>query len=138
MPAIRSVVIAPQRNASVGSKAKASISSEMASPPKKTARPSGEIVVSAAPAANVARPEGVDTRPRALPDALTQVVGRYSRPESIKGPNGLGLYICKRIVERHSGVITISSNRPQGARVGVTLPARPNRERPAPPPPERM
>ncbi|MGF1598809.1 MAG: sensor histidine kinase [Acidimicrobiales bacterium] len=41
------------------------------------------------------------------------------------GGAGLGLAICKRIVERHEGSIAITTNRPTGACVAVTLPARP-------------
>ena len=41
------------------------------------------------------------------------------------GGAGLGLAICKRIVERHGGAIAITSNRPRGACVTVTLPAQP-------------
>ncbi|MDH3678847.1 MAG: HAMP domain-containing histidine kinase [Acidimicrobiia bacterium] len=42
------------------------------------------------------------------------------------GGAGLGLAICKRIVERHGGTIRITSNKPEGACVTVTLPSRPN------------
>ncbi len=41
------------------------------------------------------------------------------------GGAGLGLAICKRIVDRHRGTIGITSNKPRGACVTVTLPARP-------------
>lgn len=41
------------------------------------------------------------------------------------GGAGLGLAICKRIVDRHGGSIVITSNRPSGACVTVTLPLRP-------------
>lgn len=41
------------------------------------------------------------------------------------GGAGLGLAICKRIVDRHHGTIRITSNRPTGACVTVTLPSRP-------------
>lgn len=41
------------------------------------------------------------------------------------GGAGLGLAICKRIVDRHDGTIRITSNRPNGTCVTVTLPSRP-------------
>lgn len=41
------------------------------------------------------------------------------------GGAGLGLAICKRIVDRHHGSISIGLNHPQGACVTVTLPSRP-------------
>lgn len=41
------------------------------------------------------------------------------------GGAGLGLAICKRIVDRHRGSIEITSNRPIGACVTVRLPSRP-------------
>lgn len=41
------------------------------------------------------------------------------------GGAGLGLAICKRIVDRHGGTIRITSNKPTGACVTVTLPSRP-------------
>lgn len=41
------------------------------------------------------------------------------------GGAGLGLAICKRIVDRHRGSIEITSNRPRGACVAVRLPSRP-------------
>ncbi len=41
------------------------------------------------------------------------------------GGAGLGLAICKRIVERHNGTILITSNHPKGACVTVHLPSRP-------------
>lgn len=41
------------------------------------------------------------------------------------GGAGLGLAICKRIVDRHGGTIRIMSNKPKGTCVTVTLPSRP-------------
>jgi len=41
------------------------------------------------------------------------------------GGAGLGLAICKLIVDRHQGSIEITSNQPHGACVAVRLPARP-------------
>ncbi|MGI9612949.1 MAG: sensor histidine kinase [Acidimicrobiales bacterium] len=41
------------------------------------------------------------------------------------GGAGLGLAICKRIVDRHGGTIRITSNRPKGTCVTVMLPSRP-------------
>jgi K+-sensing histidine kinase KdpD len=35
---------------------------------------------------------------------------------------GLGLYICKKIVESHKGTITVSNNEPSGSKFTVTLP----------------
>lgn len=77
-----------------------------------------------------------DLGPGIAPQHQTRVFERFWQADGTAltggGGAGLGLAICKRIVERHGGAITISSNRPRGARVGVTLPARPNRERPVP------
>jgi signal transduction histidine kinase len=77
-----------------------------------------------------------DLGPGIAPQHQTRVFERFWRADrsgaTPPGPPadpspaaGLGLAICKRIVEHHGGAIRITSNQPRGACVTVTLPPRP-------------
>lgn len=69
-----------------------------------------------------------DQGPGIAPQDQVRVFERFWQADGTAltggGGAGLGLAICKRIVDRHYGTITISSNHPQGACVTVSLPAR--------------
>lgn len=54
---------------------------------------------------------------------LFQPFGRGLRGTAGEPTTGLGLYICKRIVEAHGGVIAVDSSIGQGTRFTVSLPA---------------
>lgn len=69
----------------------------------------------------------VDRGPGIAPQLRSRVFERFWRADG-SGPTGgggagLGLAICKRIVELHGGEIQILSNRPTGTVVQVRLPA---------------
>jgi signal transduction histidine kinase len=61
------------------------------------------------------------------PSQHERIFERFERGVSSRhyGGLGLGLYICKRIVESHGGVISVESRPGQGATLLVELPLRP-------------
>jgi signal transduction histidine kinase len=59
------------------------------------------------------------------PEALERLFERFYRAENASqytGGLGLGLYICREIVERHGGTIAVSSAAGEGSLFTVTLP----------------
>lgn len=62
------------------------------------------------------------------PEHHDQVFGLFKRLHSDKGGTGIGLAICRRIVEKHDGRIWIESAPGEGTTVVVTLPAQPSSE----------
>jgi signal transduction histidine kinase len=69
-----------------------------------------------------------DLGPGIAPEDQARVFERFWQANGAAptggGGAGLGLSICKRIVDRHGGTIQITSNRPTGTRVTVCLPWR--------------
>jgi signal transduction histidine kinase len=61
------------------------------------------------------------------PSQQVRIFERFERGVSSHnyGGLGLGLYICKRIVESHGGVISVDSRPAQGATFVVELPLHP-------------
>jgi signal transduction histidine kinase len=61
---------------------------------------------------------------------LTKVTEPFYRPGQSRsrksGGFGLGLYLCKQIVEAHQGTISIENHEETGAVVAVTIPKRQN------------
>ncbi|MDK1019617.1 MAG: ATP-binding protein, partial [Actinomycetota bacterium] len=72
----------------------------------------------------------VEDRGIGIPEQHTQdVFNLFTRLHTVdEYPGaGLGLSICRRVVEHHRGLITIEPNMPTGTRVFVTLPIMPER-----------
>jgi signal transduction histidine kinase len=68
-----------------------------------------------------ARLEIHDDGPGFAPELLARPFSPFT--PGAGGGSGLGLYVCKRIVDEHGGTIELA-NRPEGgARVSVTLPS---------------
>jgi PAS domain S-box-containing protein len=68
------------------------------------------------------RDEGIGIPERELPK-LFRPFGRAAHPAARNIPGfGLGLYICRDIVERHGGAITVASRPGHGTTFTVTLP----------------
>ena len=70
--------------------------------------------------------EVIDEGPGVAPEIRTPAFERFWQADG-SGPTGsggagLGLSICKRIVELHGGTISIHSNLPKGTKVRVRLP----------------
>jgi signal transduction histidine kinase len=88
--------------------------------------PGGHISIEAnAERADTVRLSVQDTGAGIAPDLLPHVFSRHfhvRRPDSSTGA-GLGLAIVKRIVEAHSGQVTIASTVGNGTTVQVTLPS---------------
>ena len=71
-----------------------------------------------------------DFGPGLSKEDLTKVPEPFYRPGQSRsrqsGGFGLGLYLCKQIVEAHQGTITIENHEETGAVVAVTIPKRQN------------
>jgi len=65
-----------------------------------------------------------DTGRGIAPEDLPHVFERFYRAKSSGGSSGfgLGLSICKQIIEEHRGIIAISSNQAEGTEVRIQLP----------------
>ena len=66
---------------------------------------------------------GIDPR---LHDKIFQIFERGEQTESSEG-SGIGLAVCKKIVERHGGRISVASEPGKGSTFSFTLPARDTR-----------
>jgi signal transduction histidine kinase len=85
----------------------------------------GEVRIRAARAGDVIRCEVADTGEGIAPADLPRLFERFSRLESgrkKKGSTGLGLSICKAIVEAHGGKIGVESELGKGSTFWFTLP----------------
>ena len=69
----------------------------------------------------------IDHGPGIPADRLESIVGRFQPVDASdsrrKGGTGLGLYLCRAIVERHGGNVWAESTLGQGSTFFVTLPA---------------
>jgi signal transduction histidine kinase len=94
---------------------------------KKYCRPGDVIFVRGTRAEGMARFSVADTGPGIAPEELPHLFQPYwaaKRPQVRKG-TGLGLYICKGIVEAHGGKLWVESKVDQGAMFVFTLPLAP-------------
>jgi signal transduction histidine kinase len=65
-----------------------------------------------------------DTGEGLYPEVRSQAFLRYiERKEKMTGQSGMGLYICKKLIDAHGGEIGIESERGKGAAVWFRLPA---------------
>jgi signal transduction histidine kinase len=88
-------------------------------------RPDGEARVKLEAREGLAVLEISDTGQGIAPDDLPHVFERFYRADKSRtgaGNSGLGLAICKAIVEAHSGVIEVSSGEKAGTTFTVRLP----------------
>jgi signal transduction histidine kinase len=85
----------------------------------------GEVVVSVAPVSQGIEICVRDTGPGIAPEDQARLFQRYWQGESSqrRGSLGLGLYICKNLVEAHGGAIRVESAPGKGSRFCFTLPA---------------
>jgi signal transduction histidine kinase len=86
--------------------------------------PGGRITVSVERTGESARFAVIDSGPGISPDHLNRIFERFWKEERIPGVKGtgLGLFIAKRIVDAHGGVIWAESEQGKGARFYFTLP----------------
>jgi signal transduction histidine kinase len=66
-----------------------------------------------------------DEGPGIAPEDLPHVFERFYRSDSVRGTEGLGLglYICRKLVDAHGGRIWVESRRGAGSEFHVALPA---------------
>jgi signal transduction histidine kinase len=84
----------------------------------------GRVEVRAAPETDGVRFEVSDTGPGIAREYVPRIFERFFRvPGADGGAAGLGLYICKEIVEAHGGKIGVESDPGHGARFWFTIPA---------------
>lgn len=91
----------------------------------KHAPQDGEIVVRLEVGAQTARVSVTDTGPGMSPAETSYIFEKYRRGPAAHGRDGrgLGLYVCKKIVEAHGGRIGVDSVRGVGSRFFFELPA---------------
>ena len=88
----------------------------------KFAPPGGEIIVKAEPTAHQIRFVVSDTGPGVEPDQVPHLFERFWQGRKARDGLGLGLYICKQLVEAHHGVIGVDSHLGEGTKVWFTVP----------------
>jgi PAS domain S-box-containing protein len=86
--------------------------------------PGSRVVVSVAPAGSgFVRLAVKDDGPGVPPEAQERIFNQFERAASANSPGmGLGLWIVKRVVAAHGGLVTLDSTPGQGACFTVTLP----------------
>jgi signal transduction histidine kinase len=85
--------------------------------------PGGRIELRAAPDARALRFVVSDTGGGIAAEHLPRLFERFSRvPGAPAGGAGLGLYICKEIVEAHGGRVGVESDPGRGSLFWFTLP----------------
>lgn len=82
----------------------------------------GTITLKVYPETNSARLEVIDSGPGIYPDELKTIFEKFERLNLNKEGTGLGLPICKDIVEMHEGKIWVESKLCEGSKFVVTLP----------------
>jgi signal transduction histidine kinase len=86
------------------------------------------VVVRAMPAGDGVRLDVEDAGPGIAPEHIPNLFQRFYRvpnaSSSVRG-TGLGLHICRKIVEAHGGEINVESHVGQGTRFSFSLPASP-------------
>jgi two-component system OmpR family sensor kinase len=91
--------------------------------------PGGSVRVAVAAADGQVTMDVADDGEGIPADALPSLFDRFTRADAARtrdrGGAGLGLAICREIVEAHGGTIAVQSEPGQGARFRVTLPAAP-------------
>ena len=86
----------------------------------------GRITVHVVPAGRVVKLSVADTGPGIAAEQLPHLFDRYwqgARRKKSREGLGLGLYICKRLVEAHGGTIGVDSKLGEGTTFWFTLPA---------------
>jgi two-component system sensor histidine kinase BaeS len=88
--------------------------------------PKGQVILSLAGAGGKTELSLDDSGPGLEPDQLSRLFERFYRVEGSRsragGGSGLGLSICRNIVEAHQGSISAQSSNLGGLRIQVTLP----------------
>lgn len=82
----------------------------------------GSVLVRAKAIDNQVRVSVTDSGDGISPELLPHVFERFQRGEA--GGSGLGLTICKAIIEEHGGIIGIESEEGKGTEVWFTLPVK--------------
>ncbi len=96
---------------------------------KKYCRPGDVIFVRGTTGGGVVRFSVADTGPGIAPEELPHLFQPYwaAKRHSVRKGTGLGLYICKGIVEAHGGQLWVESKIGEGAKFAFELPLTPPR-----------
>jgi signal transduction histidine kinase len=83
----------------------------------------GDIAVSASEEGDMLALSVSDNGDGVEPEILGQIFRRYPGKRAGRAGTGLGLYICKQIIDAHGGQISMESAQGEGTTVKFTLPA---------------
>lgn len=84
--------------------------------------PTGHVVIEVATRGHLALCSVADDGPGVPAAAKEHIFDKFVQVSGARGSSGLGLYICRRIVELHHGKIWVEDNSPRGARFVFELP----------------